>query len=107
MLIPVKWVLKRIWRSSSVQLDVSTEMGFTAEGASKIYLRPETAQGNFYVNFLKRCKKNRLRMEDSFSDCTNRKAFRTWKSFARQVYFECCEFEQMELQFFRFVQVKN
>ena len=29
----------------------ATEMGSTAEGASKIYLRPETAQGIF-VNFL-------------------------------------------------------
>ena len=29
----------------------STEMGSTAEGASKIYLRPETAQGIF-VNYL-------------------------------------------------------
>ena len=39
----------------------STEMGSTAEGASTIYLRPETAQGIF-VNFLNVQKTSRLKI---------------------------------------------
>lgn len=39
----------------------STEMGSTAEGASKIYLRPETAQGIF-VNFLNVQKSGRMKV---------------------------------------------
>ena len=39
----------------------ATEMGSTAEGASKIYLRPETAQGIF-VNFLNVQKTGRMKV---------------------------------------------
>ena len=38
----------------------STEMGSTSEGANKIYLRPETAQGIF-VNFLNVQKTGRMK----------------------------------------------
>lgn len=74
----------------------STEVGSTAEGASKIYLRPETAQGIF-VNFLNVQKTGRMKIP--FGIAQIGKAFRN-EIVARQFIFRMREFEQMELQFF-------
>jgi len=49
----------------------STEMGSTADGAMKIYLRPETAQGIF-VNFLNVQKTGRMKIP--FGICQDRKS---------------------------------
>ncbi|SMO59775.1 glycyl-tRNA synthetase [Saccharicrinis carchari] len=74
----------------------STEIGSTAEGASKIYLRPETAQGIF-VNYLNVQKTGRMKIP--FGIAQIGKAFRN-EIVARQFIFRMREFEQMELQFF-------
>lgn len=74
----------------------STEMGSVAEGANKIYLRPETAQGIF-VNFLNVQKTGRMRLP--FGIAQIGKAFRN-EIIARQFIFRMREFEQMEMQFF-------
>ena len=74
----------------------STEMGSTAEGASTIYLRPETAQGIF-VNFLNVQKTGRMKIP--FGIAQTGKAFRN-EIVARQFIFRMREFEQMEMQFF-------
>jgi glycyl-tRNA synthetase len=74
----------------------STEMGSTAEGANKIYLRPETAQGIF-VNFLNVQKTGRMKLP--FGIAQTGKAFRN-EIVARQFIFRMREFEQMEMQFF-------
>jgi len=74
----------------------STEMGSTADGAMKIYLRPETAQGIF-VNFLNVQKSGRMKIP--FGIAQIGKAFRN-EIVARQFVFRMREFEQMELQFF-------
>jgi glycyl-tRNA synthetase len=74
----------------------STEMGSTAEGASTIYLRPETAQGIF-VNFLNVQKTGRMKLP--FGIAQIGKAFRN-EIVARQFIFRMREFEQMEMQFF-------
>ncbi len=74
----------------------STEMGSTAEGASKIYLRPETAQGIF-VNYLNVQKTGRMKLP--FGIAQIGKAFRN-EIVARQFIFRMREFEQMEMQFF-------
>ena len=74
----------------------STEMGATAEGANKVYLRPETAQGIF-VNFLNVQKTGRMKIP--FGIAQIGKAFRN-EIVARQFIFRMREFEQMELQFF-------
>ncbi len=74
----------------------STEMGSTSEGASKIYLRPETAQGIF-VNFLNVQKTGRMKVP--FGIAQIGKAFRN-EIVARQFIFRMREFEQMEMQFF-------
>jgi len=74
----------------------STEMGSVAEGASKIYLRPETAQGIF-VNFLNVQKSGRMKVP--FGIAQIGKAFRN-EIIARQFIFRMREFEQMEMQFF-------
>ena len=74
----------------------ATEMGSTAEGASKIYLRPETAQGIF-VNFLNVQKTGRMKLP--FGIAQIGKAFRN-EIVARQFIFRMREFEQMEMQFF-------
>ena len=71
-------------------------MGSTAEGASKIYLRPETAQGIF-VNFLNVQKTGRMKVP--FGIAQIGKAFRN-EIVARQFIFRMREFEQMEMQFF-------
>ncbi len=74
----------------------STEMGSTAEGASTIYLRPETAQGIF-VNYLNVQKTGRMKIP--FGIAQTGKAFRN-EIVARQFIFRMREFEQMEMQFF-------
>ena len=74
----------------------STEMGSTADGASKIYLRPETAQGIF-VNYLNVQKTGRMKLP--FGIAQIGKAFRN-EIVARQFIFRMREFEQMEMQFF-------
>ena len=74
----------------------ATEMGATSEGASKVYLRPETAQGIF-VNFLNVQKTGRMKIP--FGIAQIGKAFRN-EIVARQFIFRMREFEQMEMQFF-------
>jgi len=74
----------------------STEVGSTADGAMKIYLRPETAQGIF-VNFLNVQKSGRMKIP--FGIAQIGKAFRN-EIVARQFIFRMREFEQMEMQFF-------
>lgn len=74
----------------------STEMGSTAESASKIYLRPETAQGIF-VNYMNVQKTGRMKIP--FGIAQIGKAFRN-EIVARQFIFRMREFEQMEMQFF-------
>jgi glycyl-tRNA synthetase len=74
----------------------STEMGSTSDGASKIYLRPETAQGIF-VNFLNVQKTGRMKLP--FGIAQIGKAFRN-EIVARQFIFRMREFEQMEMQYF-------
>ena len=74
----------------------ATEMGSTSDGAMKVYLRPETAQGIF-VNFLNVQKTGRMRVP--FGIAQIGKAFRN-EIVARQFIFRMREFEQMEMQFF-------
>lgn len=74
----------------------ATEMGSTADGAMKVYLRPETAQGIF-VNFLNVQKTGRIKIP--FGIAQIGKAFRN-EIVARQFIFRMREFEQMEMQFF-------
>ena len=73
-----------------------TEMGSTADGALKIYLRPETAQGIF-VNYLNVQKTGRMKIP--FGIAQIGKAFRN-EIVARQFIFRMREFEQMEMQYF-------
>jgi glycyl-tRNA synthetase len=74
----------------------STEMGSTADGSMKVYLRPETAQGIF-VNFLNVQKTGRMKIP--FGIAQIGKAFRN-EIVARQFIFRMREFEQMEMEFF-------
>jgi glycyl-tRNA synthetase len=74
----------------------ATEMGSTADGSMKVYLRPETAQGIF-VNFLNVQKTGRMKIP--FGIAQTGKAFRN-EIVARQFIFRMREFEQMEMQFF-------
>ena len=74
----------------------STEMGSTADGAMKVYLRPETAQGIF-VNYLNVQKTGRMKVPVGIAQIG--KAFRN-EIVARQFIFRMREFEQMEMQFF-------
>ena len=74
----------------------STEMGSTADGSMKVYLRPETAQGIF-VNYLNVQKTGRMKIP--FGIAQIGKAFRN-EIVARQFIFRMREFEQMEMQFF-------
>ncbi|MCX2744778.1 glycine--tRNA ligase [Mangrovivirga sp. M17] len=74
----------------------NTEIGSLSEGANKIYLRPETAQGIF-VNFLNVQKTGRLKLP--FGIAQIGKAFRN-EIIARQFIFRMREFEQMEMQYF-------
>lgn len=74
----------------------ATEFGSTSDSASKVYLRPETAQGIF-VNYLNVQKSGRMKIP--FGIAQIGKAFRN-EIVARQFIFRMREFEQMELQFF-------
>ena len=74
----------------------ATEMGASADGAMKVYLRPETAQGIF-VNYLNVQKTGRMKIP--FGIAQIGKAFRN-EIVARQFIFRMREFEQMEMQFF-------
>ena len=73
-----------------------TSVGSVSEAASKIYLRPETAQGIF-VNFLNVQKSGRMKIP--FGIAQTGKAFRN-EIVARQFIMRMREFEQMEMQFF-------
>ncbi|NOQ25218.1 MAG: glycine--tRNA ligase [Bacteroidales bacterium] len=73
-----------------------TKLGSVTEGANKIYLRPETAQGIF-VNYLNVQKTGRMKLP--FGIAQIGKAFRN-EIVARQFIFRMREFEQMEMQFF-------
>ncbi len=73
-----------------------TKLGSVSEDASKIYLRPETAQGIF-VNFMNVQKSGRMKIP--FGIAQVGKAFRN-EIVARQFIFRMREFEQMEMQFF-------
>ena len=66
----------------------STEMGSTSDGAMKIYLRPETAQGIF-VNYLNVQKTGRMKIP--FGIAQIGKAFRN-EIVARQFIFRMREF---------------
>ena len=74
----------------------STSMGSTADSATEIYLRPETAQGIF-ANYLNVQKTTRMKIP--FGIAQTGKAFRN-EIVARQFIFRMREFEQMEMQFF-------
>ncbi len=73
-----------------------TKLGASAESATNLYLRPETAQGIF-VNFLNVKKTGRMKIP--FGIAQTGKAFRN-EIVARQFIFRMREFEQMEMQFF-------
>ncbi|MGB3590905.1 MAG: glycine--tRNA ligase [Nonlabens sp.] len=73
-----------------------TKIGASADTATLLYLRPETAQGIF-VNFLNVQKSGRMKIP--FGIAQTGKAFRN-EIVARQFIFRQREFEQMELQYF-------
>jgi glycyl-tRNA synthetase len=73
-----------------------TKLGASADSATDLYLRPETAQGIF-VNFLNVQKTSRLKIP--FGIAQIGKAFRN-EIVARQFIFRMREFEQMEMQYF-------
>ncbi|MEP0263168.1 glycine--tRNA ligase [Dokdonia sp.] len=73
-----------------------TKLGASAETATDLFLRPETAQGIF-VNFLNVQKSGRMKIP--FGIAQTGKAFRN-EIVARQFIFRMREFEQMEMQFF-------
>jgi len=74
----------------------STEVGSVADETSKLYLRPETAQG-IYVNFNNVLKTTRQKLP--FGIAQIGKSFRN-EIVARQFIFRTREFEQMEMQYF-------
>ena len=55
----------------------STEMGSTSEGAMKIYLRPETAQGIF-VNYLNVQKTGRMKVPFGIAQIGNCLLYTSW-----------------------------
>ena len=73
-----------------------TKLGASADTATDLFLRPETAQGIF-VNFLNVQKTGRMKIP--FGIAQTGKAFRN-EIVARQFIFRMREFEQMEMQFF-------
>ncbi|MEX0275662.1 MAG: glycine--tRNA ligase [Flavobacteriaceae bacterium] len=73
-----------------------TKLGASADTATDLYLRPETAQGIF-VNFPNVQKTGRMKIP--FGIAQTGKAFRN-EIVARQFIFRMREFEQMEMQFF-------
>ena len=74
----------------------ATKLGASADSATDLYLRPETAQGIF-VNFLNVQRSSRMKIP--FGIAQIGKAFRN-EIIARQFIFRMREFEQMEMQFF-------
>jgi len=74
----------------------TTHVGPVADSESRIYLRPETAQGIF-VNFHSVRESSRLQVP--FGIAQIGKAFRN-EIVARQFIFRMREFEQMEMQYF-------
>ena len=74
----------------------STHIGPVADAESKVYLRPETAQGIF-VNFHN--VREASRQQVPFGIAQIGKAFRN-EIVARQFIFRMREFEQMEMQYF-------
>ena len=74
----------------------STEMGSTADGSMRVYLRPETAQGIF-VNFVNIQRTTRRKLP--FGVCQVGKAFRN-EITPGNFTFRTREFEQMECEFF-------
>ena len=74
----------------------TTHVGPVADSDSRIYLRPETAQGIF-VNFHSVRESSRLQVP--FGIAQIGKAFRN-EIVARQFIFRMREFEQMEMQYF-------
>ncbi|MEL6975711.1 MAG: glycine--tRNA ligase [Bacteroidota bacterium] len=73
-----------------------TKLGASADTATDLFLRPETAQGIF-VNFLNVQKTGRMKIP--FGIAQTGKAFRN-EIVARQFIFRMREFEQMEMQYF-------
>lgn len=73
-----------------------TQLGATQDGATDLYMRPETAQGIF-VNFLNVYKTSRQKVP--FGIAQIGKAFRN-EIVARQFIFRMREFHQMEMQYF-------
>ena len=73
-----------------------TTVGSSDESSTKIFLRPETAQGIF-VNYLNIQKTSRMKIP--FGIAQTGKAFRN-EIVARQFIFRMREFEQMEMQYF-------
>ena len=73
-----------------------TQAGAMRDEASRIYLRPETAQG-IYVNFLNICATTRKKIP--FGVAQIGKAFRNEITLGNFI-FRCREFEQMEMQYF-------
>ena len=73
-----------------------TQLGSVAGDTTKLYLRPETAQGIF-LNYLNVQKTGRMKIP--FGIAQIGKAFRN-EIVARQFIFRMREFEQMEMQFF-------
>ena len=73
-----------------------TKLGASADNATDLYLRPETAQGIF-VNYLNVQRSGRMKIP--FGIAQIGKAFRN-EIIARQFIFRMREFEQMEMQFF-------
>lgn len=78
------------------QLMFETNLGAMADGASKAYLRPETAQ-SIFINFKNVISTNRVKMP--FGIAQIGKAFRN-EITPKQFLFRMREFEQMEMEFF-------
>ena len=71
-------------------------IGATSDAASKIYLRPETAQG-IYADFKNVVSSSRVKIP--FGIAQVGKSFRN-EITTKHFIFRSCEFEQMEMQWF-------
>ncbi len=87
---------KKFTEPRNFNLMFKTQMGPVEDSNSKIYLRPETAQGIF-VNFLN--VQSTMRMKLPFGISQIGKAFRNEITPGRFI-FRTREFEQMEMQYF-------
>ena len=87
---------KKFTKVRQFNLMFSTEMGSTEESNSRVYLRPETAQGIFinFKNVIDSC-----RIQIPFGIAQIGKSFRN-EIIARQFIFRTREFEQLEMEFF-------